>query len=125
MPSRPSSATPSGSPMAPMAVVSSPGITTTCTPVVSSRARTAATSASVAWGVMTIITAGGTLLRSLRARSEAEVPHAELVEPDVMGELVANGAGDLVAQLLRVLTEVAAQRVAVDDDAVRHVVARR
>jgi hypothetical protein len=48
--------------MAPMAVVSSPGMTTTCTPVVSSRARTAATSASVAWGVITIITAERTLL---------------------------------------------------------------
>ena len=57
MPSSPSSATPTGSPIAPIAVVSSPGITTTCTPVVSSRARTAATSASVAWGVITIITA--------------------------------------------------------------------
>jgi hypothetical protein len=31
-------------------------MTTTWTPVVSSRARTAATSASVAWGVITIIT---------------------------------------------------------------------
>jgi hypothetical protein len=45
-----------------MAVVSSPGMTTTWTPVVSSRARTAATSASVAWGVITIITAARTLL---------------------------------------------------------------
>jgi hypothetical protein len=40
-----------------MAVVSSPGMTTTCTPVVASRVRTASTSASVACGVMTIITA--------------------------------------------------------------------
>src|SRR5215210_3761200 len=56
MPSSPSSATPSGSPMAPMAVVSSPGITTTCTPVVARRSRTASTSASPAPGVMTIIT---------------------------------------------------------------------
>src|ERR1700730_10710060 len=125
MPSRPSSATPSGSPIAPIAVVSSPGITTTCTPVVSRRARTAATSASVAWGVMTIITAPETLLRGLGTRSQAQVSHAALVEPDVMGELMAHGAGALVAQLLGVLAEVAPQRVAVDDDAVGHVVAGR
>src|SRR3954453_4328197 len=55
MPSRPSSATPSGSPIAPIAVVSSPGRTTTCTPVVARRSLTASTSASVAPGVMTII----------------------------------------------------------------------
>ena len=65
-PPGPSSATPSGSPIAPIAVVSSPGITTTCTPVVSRRARTAATSASVAWGVITIITAARTLLAAPR-----------------------------------------------------------
>ena len=41
MPSSPSSRTPSGSPIAPMAVVSSPGIVSTWTPVVSSRATTA------------------------------------------------------------------------------------
>src|SRR5690349_6189182 len=104
MPSSPSSATPSGSPMAPMAVVSSPGITTTCTPVVSSRARTAATSASVAWGVMTIITAARTLLRRRPRGLEPEVADAELVEADVVGE-------------------VAAQGVAVDDDAVGDLVA--
>jgi hypothetical protein len=57
MPSRPSSATPSGSPIAPIAVVSSPGMTTTWTPVVSRRSTTAWISGSVAWGVMTIITA--------------------------------------------------------------------
>src|SRR3954462_14017667 len=123
MPSRPSSATPSGSPMAPMAVVSSPGITTTCTPVVSSRARTAATSASVAWGVMTIITAAPTLLTRGPGRLEPEVAHAELVEADVVGELVAHGARDLVAQQVGVVSEVAAQGVAVDDDAVGDVVA--
>src|SRR3954469_12623821 len=123
MPSSPSSATPSGSPMAPMAVVSSPGITTTCTPVVSSRARTAATSASVAWGVMTIITAAPTLLTRGPGRLEPEVAHAELVEADVVGELVAHGAGDLVAQQVGVVSEVAAQGVAVDDDAVGDVVA--
>src|SRR4051812_27036619 len=57
MPSSPSSATPAGSPIAPIAVVSSPGITTTCTPVVSTRATTASISADVACGVITIITA--------------------------------------------------------------------
>src|ERR1044071_9616384 len=61
MPSRPSSRTPSGSPIAPIAVVSSPGMTSTCTPVVSSRLRTAAISASPASGVITIIKALWTL----------------------------------------------------------------
>src|SRR3954464_10775876 len=125
MPSSPSSATPSGSPMAPMAVVSSPGITTTCTPVVSSRARTAATSASVAWGVMTIITAARTLLTRRPRGLEPEVAHAELVEADVVGELVAHGARDLVAQQVGIVPEVAAQGVAEDDDAVGDVVAQR
>src|SRR4051795_12134643 len=55
IPSSPSSATPSGSPIAPMAVVSSPGITTTCTPVCARRSWTASISACVAWGVITII----------------------------------------------------------------------
>src|SRR5204863_462387 len=57
IPSRPSSATPSGSPIAPIAVVSSPGMTTTWTPVVLRRVVTASISAGEAWGVMTIITA--------------------------------------------------------------------
>src|SRR6185312_3478471 len=125
MPSSPSSATPSGSPMAPMAVVSSPGITTTCTPVVSSRARTAATSASVAWGVITIITAGRTLPGAMRRQLEPEVADAELVEADVVGELVADRDRDLLAQEVRVVPEVAAQGVAVDDDAIGDLVARR
>src|SRR4051794_39385532 len=55
MPSSPSSLTPSGSPIAPMAVVSSPGITRTCTPVVSSRPTTASICSCVACGVITII----------------------------------------------------------------------
>jgi hypothetical protein len=38
-------------------VVSSPGMTTTWTPVVFRRAVTASISAGLAWGVMTIITA--------------------------------------------------------------------
>ena len=42
--------------IAPIAVVSSPGITTTCTPVVSSRATTASTCSWVAPGVITTIT---------------------------------------------------------------------
>ena len=58
MPSSPSSCTPCGSPIAPIAVVSSPGRTSTWTPAVSSRARTAAMLASVASGVITIITPG-------------------------------------------------------------------
>src|SRR4051812_44640034 len=56
MPSSPSSRTPSGSPIAPIAVVSSPGSTTTCTPVVARRSLTASTSVSEAPGVITIIT---------------------------------------------------------------------
>src|SRR4051812_195176 len=117
MPSSPSSRTPLGSPIAPIAVVSSPGSTSTCTPVVSSRDLTAAISASVASGVMTIITRP-------RSGSEAELAHAELVGPQVMGELVADGARHLVAQKLGVMPEVAQQRVAEDDDAVGVVVAR-
>ena len=69
IPSRPSSRTPSGSPIAPIAVVSSPGMTTTCTPVVARRSRTASTSASPAPGVMTIITAG--MLRRVLATPRA------------------------------------------------------
>ena len=61
IPSSPSSRTPSGSPIAPMAVVSSPGSTSTCTPVVSRRSLTASIWASDASGVITIITAGGSL----------------------------------------------------------------
>ena len=38
-----------------MAVVSSPGMTTTCTPVCARRSWTASISACVAWGVITII----------------------------------------------------------------------
>src|SRR4051812_3943550 len=137
MPSRPSSATPCGSPMAPIAVVSSPGMTTTCTPVVLRRASTARTSSAVAWGVMTIITARTTYPRRAsraQARSDrhqgaaqlqAQVPHAELVEPHVVGQLVADGPGHLGAQEVRIVSEVAPQRVAVDDDPVRHVVAGR
>src|SRR3954454_17734071 len=100
MPSRPSSPTPSGSPIAPIAVVSSPGRTTTCTPVVARRSLTASTSTSVAPGVMTIITAW----------SEAEALHAQLVEADVMSELVPDRPDDLVAQEVGVVAEVAAQR---------------
>src|SRR3712207_1054279 len=100
--------------MAPIAVVSSPGMTTTCTPVVSRRARTAATSSGVAPGVITIII--GALL-------EPEVPDAQLVRPEVVGELVADGDGHLLAQQVGVVAEVAAQGVAEDDDLVGHVVA--
>src|SRR3954464_4725703 len=109
MPSRPSSRTPSGSPIAPMAVVSSPGSTSTCTPTVSRRARTAATSASPASGVITIITAG----------SEAQLADADLVGPQAGRQLVAHRAQHLRTQLVRVVAEVAQQRVAEDHDAVR------
>src|SRR3954452_18540542 len=123
MPSRPSSATPSGSPMAPIAVVSSPGMTTTCTPVVARRPRTASISASVACGVITIITGDTERYPAGGAGTEPEVAHAELVEADVVGELVAHRARDLVAQQLGVVAEVAPQGVAVDDDPVGDVVA--
>ena len=61
---------------------------------------------------------------STTARSEVEAADAELVEADVVGELVAHGARDLVAQQVGVVAEVAAQRVAEDHDAVVGVVAR-
>src|SRR3954451_23968269 len=82
IPSRPSSRTPSGSPIAPIAVVSSPGITSTCTPVVSSRLRTAAISASPAVGVITIIKAFGTLSQSGHDHPEhARLAHRRRVAP--------------------------------------------
>src|SRR5919198_1426311 len=123
IPSSPSSRTPSGSPIAPIAVVSSPGMTTTCTPVVDSFCRTASISASVAWGVMTIII--GACERYPPAELQPQVTHPELVEADVMGQLVAHRARDLLAEKVGIVAEVAAQGVAVDDDAVGHVVAGR
>src|SRR3954447_10617598 len=115
MPSSPSSRTPSGSPIAPIAVVSSPGSTSTCTPVVLSLALTASISVSPASGVITIIIGS----------SQPQLPHAELVGSEVMRQLVAHGPRDLRAQLIRVVTEVPQQGVAEDDDAVRVVVPRR
>src|SRR4051812_37063670 len=56
MPSSASARTPSGSPIAPIAVVSSPGITFAWTPTASRRSTTAAISASPACGVITTIT---------------------------------------------------------------------
>src|SRR5215213_9446245 len=114
MPSRPSSRTPSGSPIAPIAVVSSPGSTSTCTPVVASLALTASISGSPASGVITIITA-----------SQAQLADPELVGAQVVRQLVPDRARDLRAQLVRVMAEVAQQRVAEDDDPVRVVVAGR
>src|SRR3954452_2256080 len=114
MPSSPSSRTPSGSPIAPIAVVSSPGMTSTWTPVSSKRTLTSSTSASEACDDMTIIIAG----------SQPQFPHAILPPPEVVGELVADGLGDLGAERGGVAAEVAHERVAVDDDAVGHVVAR-
>ena len=87
MPSSPSSRTPSGSPIAPIAVVSSPGSTSTCTPVVASLALTASISASPASGVITIITG-----------PSSRTP--ELVGAEVVRQLVADRARDLRAQLV-------------------------
>src|SRR4051812_13008350 len=111
--------TPSGSPIAPIAVVSSPGMVSTCTPVVSRRSTTARICSSLAPGAMTTII-GAKSYEGL----QAEAAHAHLVEADVMGQLVAHGARDLVAQQVGVVAEVAAQRVAEDDDPVVGVVAR-
>src|SRR5215213_9088109 len=55
-PSSPISRTPSGSPIAPMAVVSSPGMTFACTPPAWRRSTTASIWAGVASGVITTIT---------------------------------------------------------------------
>src|SRR3954451_21092236 len=120
MPSRPSSRTPSGSPIAPIAVVSSPGSTSTWTPVVRSLALTASISASPASGVITIITGRPSSVRS----SQAELPYSELVGAEMVGQLVTDRPGHLRAQLVRVVAEVAQQGVAEDDDAVGVVVAR-
>src|SRR3954447_17237908 len=66
--------------MAPIAVVSSPGITTTCTPVVSSLATTASTCSCVAPGVMTTITpATLTALHSRRGPAASSL--AMIVRP--------------------------------------------
>src|SRR3954470_10964794 len=110
--------TPSGSPIAPIAVVSSPGMVSTCTPVVCRRSTTARICSSLAPGVMTTII-GAKSYEGL----QAEPAHAHLVEADVMGELVAHRARHLVAQQVGVVAEVAAQRVAEDDDPVVGVVA--
>src|SRR4051794_31152036 len=118
MPSSPSSITPCGSPIAPIAVVSSPGMVSTCTPVVSRRSTTARICSSLAPGAMTTII-GAKSYEGL----QAEPAHAHLVEADVMGELVAHRARHLVAQQVGVVAEVAAQRVAEDDDPVVGVVA--
>src|SRR4051812_2343404 len=110
IPSSPSSSTPSGSPMAPIAVVSSPGMTSTCTPVVSSRALTASTCWAEAPGAMTIIMGP--------SRSEAEALHAALAPAEVVGQLVADGLGHLGLEELGIVAEVADERVAEDEDAV-------
>ena len=56
--------------------------------------------------------------------SESELADAELVGAEVVSELVAHGAGDLGAELVGIVAEVAQQRVAEDHDAVAVVVAR-
>src|SRR5436305_5209870 len=119
IPSSPSSATPSGSPIAPIAVVSSPGITSTCRwPIDSSRALTAPISSAVACGVITIIMARSS------CGLEPQPPYALLVPTQVVGQLVAHRPCDLGLQEIRVVAEVAQQRVAEDDDPVVEVVTR-
>jgi hypothetical protein len=55
---------------------------------------------------------------------EAQVAHARLAPAEVVGQLVAQRSLDLGAQQLRVVSEVALERVLVDDDPVGVVVAR-
>ena len=112
MPSRPSSRTPSGSPIAPIAVVSSPG---QHEHVHAGRlqARLDRGDLGLAWPRV-----------SSRSSGQAELAHAELVGAQVVRQLVADGARDLVAQQVGIVPEVAQQRVAEDDDPVRVVVAR-
>src|SRR5438445_1573045 len=55
---------------------------------------------------------------------QVQAADAELVEAHVVGELVADGAHDLLAELLRVVAEVAAEGVAEDDDAVVRAIPR-
>ena len=64
----------------------------------------------------------GALEGSRRAPLEPEAADALLVPAEMVGELVAHGARDLLAQQLRVVTEVAHQRVAEDHDPVVEVV---
>src|SRR3954449_7024353 len=113
MPSRPSSMTPSGSPIAPIAVVSSPGIVRTCTPVVSRRATTERICSSLAPGVMTIIT-GANATEPLRAAADAHAARGDghvaggVARGDDRGgahrlaarQQVARGAGDADLDLL-------------------------
>src|SRR3954471_8233843 len=117
MPSSPSSMTPSGSPIAPIAVVSSPGIVSTCTPVVSRRSTTARICSSLAPGVMTTImgadptgVARGTSARAADADvARGDVHGARLVAHRddrrgphgvAAGEEPARGPGDLDAHRL-------------------------
>ncbi len=54
---------------------------------------------------------------------EAEVADAEFVGAEVVREFVAHGDGDLFLEEIGVVAEVSPEGVAVDDDAVWHVVA--
>src|SRR5438045_1689254 len=64
--------------------------------------------------------------RTARSTSGAAGPaHAELVEPDVVRELVANRARHLVAEQVGVVAKITPQRVAEDDYAVGVIVAGR
>src|SRR5947209_9346520 len=66
-----------------------------------------------------------TIVRArVRPSLEVEAADAELVEADVVRELVADGAHDLLAKQLGVVPEVAPERVAEDDDAVVDIAAR-
>src|SRR4051794_15521459 len=85
MPSSARARTPSGSPMAPIAVVSSPGITFAWTPAASSRFTTSAISASPACGVITTITV-------VRAYSGGERAGSRCVAVDLDVDAVAEEA---------------------------------
>ena len=78
-PSRPSSRTPSGSPIAPIAVVSSPGITFACTPRASSLATTASICSGVASGVITTIMGWRHSARGRRAASASRALRARTI----------------------------------------------
>src|SRR5438045_3392229 len=62
--------------------------------------------------------------RRLTAASQVQTADAQLVEAHVVGELVAHGAHDLLAELLWIMAEVPAKGVAEDDDAVVRAISR-
>src|SRR4029077_4018574 len=54
---------------------------------------------------------------------QVEPADTELIEPDMVGELVAHRADHLVAEQLRAVPEVASERVSEDHDAIVDVIA--